>query len=180
MQDNARDINEFINKILLYVKQEGEPLYSFNLSTLIEEAIDSIGSLIPHTITVSKSLHDPLLINCNANDIKSVVVNLLLNALDSIKDGKGELQIRTEKETIKNKSYAKLTVKDSGAGIPQEHLDSIFDLMYTTKDEGSGFGLFFVKKVIEKYQGKIEVQSEPGKGTSFSIYLPLYKEGIIK
>ncbi|MBN1798480.1 MAG: GHKL domain-containing protein [Spirochaetales bacterium] len=177
MQDNAREINAFINKILLYVKQEGEPLYSFDLSSIINEAVDSIGSLIPAQVNLSKKLSHTLYIRCNANDIKSVVVNLLLNALDAIKDGKGELLIHAAKEIIKGKAYAKLSIKDNGAGIPQQDLDYIFDLMYTTKDEGSGFGLFFVKKVVEKYQGKIEVQSEPGKGTTFNIYLPLEKEG---
>ncbi len=173
MRDNARDINEFINKILLYVKQEGEPFYNFNLAALIEEAIDSIGSLVPQGLTIRREFSDSLPIYCNANDLKSVVVNLLLNAFDAVNDGSGEVYIGTQKAVIKNREYSRLTVKDNGKGIAQEHLDSVFELMYTTKQEGSGFGLFFVKKIIEKYRGIIEVQSEPGRGTTFEIYLPL-------
>jgi len=173
MQDNARDINRFLNRILLYVKQEGEPLYNFNLSTLIQEAIESIGSLVPRGLTIRKELTDSLTIYCNANDLKSVVVNLLLNSFDAIKDGNGEVYIHTQKQCIKNKEYARLSVRDNGEGITREHRDSVFELMYTTKQEGSGFGLFFVKKVIEKYGGTIEIQSEPGRGTTFVVYLPL-------
>ncbi|MEJ2664995.1 MAG: HAMP domain-containing sensor histidine kinase, partial [Spirochaetia bacterium] len=105
--------------------------------------------------------------------LKSVVVNLLLNSFDAIKDGSGEVHIHTQKQCIKNKEYARLSVRDNGEGITREHRDSVFELMYTTKQEGSGFGLFFVKKVIEKYGGTIEIQSEPGRGTTFTVYLPL-------
>ncbi|HYQ48309.1 MAG TPA: ATP-binding protein [Thermodesulfovibrionales bacterium] len=65
-----------------------------------------------------------------------------------------------------------MRVSDTGRGIPQEQLQRIFDPFFTTKDHGTGLGLAIVYSIIEKHRGKIEVQSEQGKGTTFLISLP--------
>jgi len=72
-------------------------------------------------------------------------------------------------------NYAVVSITDSGKGIPDDMKDQIFTPFFTTKGagEGSGLGLDIVKKIVDKHDGKIEVESEVGKGTSFSILLPL-------
>ena len=66
-----------------------------------------------------------------------------------------------------------LTVEDTGAGIPADKLDRIFDLYYTTKPEGSGIGLSIVYRIVQLHGGEIEVQSTEGRGTMFRLLLPL-------
>jgi len=67
---------------------------------------------------------------------------------------------------------AKITVADTGVGIKPEHLQRIFDLYFTTKERGSGIGLSMVYRTVQMHDGEIEVQSTPGKGTTFTILLP--------
>ena len=65
-----------------------------------------------------------------------------------------------------------VTVKDSGRGIPPEHLSRIFDLYFTTKERGTGIGLSMVYRIVQMHDGEIEVQSTPGRGTTFRVLLP--------
>jgi signal transduction histidine kinase len=70
----------------------------------------------------------------------------------------------------------KIIVKDSGEGIPAENMKKIFEPLFTTKPKGVGLGLPVSQKLVEANGGRIEVQSEPGTGSTFSVYLPIYKE----
>ena len=66
-----------------------------------------------------------------------------------------------------------VTVSDTGGGILKDHLNEIFDPFFTTKERGTGFGLSVVLRIVKTYSGRIDVESEPGKGTTFQIWLPL-------
>ena len=66
-----------------------------------------------------------------------------------------------------------VTVSDTGGGILEDHLNEIFDPFFTTKERGTGFGLSVVLRIVKTYSGRINVESEPGKGTTFQIWLPL-------
>jgi signal transduction histidine kinase len=66
-----------------------------------------------------------------------------------------------------------VTVSDTGEGIPEDHLNEIFDPFFTTKERGTGFGLSVVLRIVKTYTGRINVESEQGKGTTFQIWLPL-------
>jgi signal transduction histidine kinase len=87
-------------------------------------------------------------------------------------NGTGDLSISIEKPDA---TSLQISVSDTGNGIPPENLEKIFDAFYTTKPagEGSGLGLYIVKQIIDKHQGKISVRSELGKGTTFFIKIPL-------
>jgi len=108
-----------------------------------------------------------------------VVQNLAINAVHAMPEG-GAIRIAARNITVKPGElppltpgkYALLTVRDHGIGIPPEHLAQIFDPYFTTKQSSSGLGLAVVYSIIANHGGHITVQSEPGKGTLFSIYLP--------
>jgi len=102
--------------------------------------------------------------------LKQVVLNLFINARQAMSDG-GELIIRTDRR----KEDAVIQISDTGSGIAQDKLPKIFDVYYSSRPQGSGLGLPTAKKIVEAHKGTISVDSELGKGTSFTIQLPLRK-----
>ena len=100
--------------------------------------------------------------------LRQALLNLALNACQAMPDG-GSLRLACE--SVRGRR-AKITVADTGVGIKPEHLQRIFDLYFTTKDRGSGIGLSMVYRTVQMHDGEIEVQSTPGKGTTFTILLP--------
>ena len=108
----------------------------------------------------------------DADQMSQVVINLVMNALDAMPDG-GSLRVGVSPHD----GLARLTIADSGLGIPRDVVDKIFDPFFTTKEfgKGTGLGLTVVKGIIEEHLGTIAVESEPGKGTTFTIDLPVYQ-----
>jgi two-component system sensor histidine kinase HydH len=100
--------------------------------------------------------------------MKQVLWNLLGNAADATAAG-GRIAVDLRRAGER----ALLAVTDSGAGIAAEDLARIFDPFFTTKERGTGLGLAIVHRVVEAHGGRISVQSEPGKGSTFSVSLPL-------
>jgi signal transduction histidine kinase len=103
---------------------------------------------------------------CDANAIRQVFWNLLLNAVESI-EGQGNIVIRVRHEP----SFCSIKVIDDGAGIPQEDVGRIFEPFHTTKGRGTGLGLAIVKRIIQDHGWKISVESREGKGTEFTIII---------
>ena len=107
----------------------------------------------------------------DASQIKSVLWNLLGNARDAVEGG-GRIAVRLRRQT----GQALLEVEDSGQGIEAEDLPCIFDPFFTTKAGGTGLGLAIVHRIVEAHGGRIAVRSEPGRGSTFSVTLPLAAE----
>ena len=111
--------------------------------------------------------------------IQQVITNLIINAVQAMPNG-GVIYFYLQNQKISTESnisltpgdYVKLTIKDEGIGILNEHLENIFDPYFTTKKSGNGLGLAMVHSIIDKHNGLIEVTSELGKGTEFNMYLP--------
>ena len=119
-------------------------------------------------------------VDIDTGQISQVIQNLILNACDAMPEG-GDIYITCSNiDNIAKESfldlprarYVKITIRDTGAGIPGDIIDKIFDPYFTTKDKGSGLGLAISHSIIDKHNGHISVQSTPGKGTTFTIYLP--------
>ncbi len=108
-------------------------------------------------------------INGNSDSLKQVFVNLFLNAIQAMPEG-GSLAVVVSHD----KGFVSVQVTDTGVGIPQDVMDRIFDPFYTTKPVGigTGLGLSIVYGIVKKHGGHIEVQSEQGKGTTFTVFLP--------
>lgn len=108
----------------------------------------------------------------DTTQMQQVVLNILENAIDAVgKDG----TIRVKTEANEDKSELSLAISDTGHGIPKDKLDKIFDPFFTTKKpgEGTGLGLAITYSILQKLGGRIEVSSEVGKGSTFTIYLPV-------
>lgn len=111
------------------------------------------------------------LINCSGNQIKQACVAILLNASEAVNEN-GEILMKTSNPS---KDFVKLEVKDNGVGIASDDLPHIFEPFFSTKEKvkGIGLGLAIVHGIVQNHKGKIEVDSELGKGTTISIILPL-------
>ncbi|HEX9006081.1 MAG TPA: ATP-binding protein, partial [Bacteroidota bacterium] len=130
---------------------------------------------------------DPI-INADSGQIQQVIMNLVTNARDAMPDG-GVLEIRTDELDVAESragfpldsgSYAVLSVTDTGRGLDDETKQRIFEPFFTTKElgKGTGLGLSIVYGIIQQHEGKINVYSEPGKGTTFKIYLKLANSAV--
>jgi signal transduction histidine kinase len=105
-------------------------------------------------------------VEIDPNLIRQAILNLLVNA-QQVMPGGGDVTVRT----LENGRFVKLSVSDTGPGIPIEHRDRIFNLYFSTKPGGTGLGLPMVKKIVEEHHGTVEVQSEPGRGATFTLCL---------
>ena len=114
------------------------------------------------------------LVSFNFNEMVEVMLNLVMNALDAIKDS-GKIRFTTSRFTDpeENKDYVRTEITDTGIGIEPENLGKIFDRYYTTKETGTGLGLAVVERIVKAHNGKINVTSTQGKGTTFHIDLPI-------
>jgi signal transduction histidine kinase len=125
-------------------------------------------------------------VDVDAGQINQVIHNVILNALQAIPGG-GTIQVRAENDVLAagvpfplpEGRYVKITVQDSGCGIPQEVLSNIFDPYFTTKPEGSGLGLTTAYAIVIKHEGYITITSEVGVGTTVVIYLPASQKATV-
>ncbi|MBS7288902.1 MAG: GHKL domain-containing protein, partial [Candidatus Freyarchaeota archaeon] len=159
----------YINKILSDLQEVSRPirpnLKSIGLEGLIQESLQSV--TVPTNVEVTvrdggvETKLDPYL-------MKRVLVNLIENAVQAMPNG-GKLMI----ETSKTDSEVFITIKDTGMGIPKDVLENLFQPFFTTKTKGTGLGLNTSKRIIEAHGGAISVESEVGKGTTFTIRIPI-------
>lgn len=109
-----------------------------------------------------------VIINADSEQMERVFINLFTNAIDAM-NGKGNLTVKVAKD----KEFIRIKVSDTGKGISADAAENIFEPFYTTKDKGTGLGLAIVFNIIKKHNGEIIVQSEEGKGATFTITMPL-------
>ncbi|PSH03485.1 MAG: hypothetical protein CXZ00_11745 [Acidobacteria bacterium] len=111
-----------------------------------------------------------------AGEVRQVISNLIINAIDASQLS-ATVRVRTNRVSLHGVSYVRVTVADTGTGIPAANLSRIFEPFFTTKEAlGNGLGLWVSKKIIERHKGRIRVRSVEGKGTVFSIFLPCLEE----
>jgi signal transduction histidine kinase len=141
-----------------------------NLHDCLESTLTLVHHEFKNRIKIRKEFGDIPLVPCHANQINQVFMNLLVNASHAIQ-GSGEVTLRTSRDG----PWVKVQVSDSGSGIPPENLARIFDAGFTTKGAGvgTGLGLAICQRIICEHNGSIAVESEVGKGTTFTVCLPI-------
>ena len=164
-------ITRFLTDLLQAARPHPPEIHLDNLNATVEQAVVLARQHVlsaPIRIEYKKDLNLPD-VEHDGDQIQQVVLNLLLNAMQAI-DGVGTIRVEV---SLSNRE-AMITVADTGRGISPEHMPHIFQSFYTTKGSGTGLGLSIARRTVEGHQGRINVSSELGKGTTFSVALPLH------
>jgi len=178
-EDATDRASDLISQLLTFSKG-GPPV-----KKLVSNVGEFVSEIAKFTVTGSKArcefnIDDDLWnVEVDQGQFSQVIENLVINAQHAMPDG-GTIKISISNTIIKktNKLYLGhgnhiiITIEDNGLGIPVKNLHKIFDPYFTTKEKGHGLGLFSVYSIIKNHQGQIDVQSKPGVGTKFHIYLP--------
>ncbi|HMM59733.1 MAG TPA: ATP-binding protein, partial [Candidatus Rifleibacterium sp.] len=127
-----------------------------------------------HRVVLQADYLPDLKVFVDSEKLKQVFLNLIFNGIQAMSNG-GQISIRAHKQS--ESPWVTIEVQDTGAGMSPETVARVFEPFFTTRQRGTGLGLAIVKKIIDLHGGKIEVSSEPGKGTCFTIYLPQKQEG---
>jgi putative PEP-CTERM system histidine kinase len=167
IENTLSRINLHINRLSVLRRKLELKLIESDLNQLVIETLKSLNEM--PGIEVVKNLRPLPKVVIDREQLQSVVTNLLLNARDAI-GSDGQIRI----ETAQRDGRAVLSVTDNGCGMSPDFLrDSLFRPFQTTKKKGLGVGMFQSKMIVEAHRGNIQVESEPGKGTKFGVYLPL-------
>ncbi|MFN3480506.1 MAG: ATP-binding protein [Thermodesulfovibrionales bacterium] len=190
IENSAKRANAMIARLLGFARMKAIDKKATDLKKVIRETIDLMSAtLVKRGIVVTMNLDDIPLVTGDSNLLSQAIMNLVVNAIDAMPSG-GRISISTSlqrrKEGTSTKpvlgmgDYILLRFSDSGKGIPSEIKDRIFEPFFTTKSEGrgTGLGLSIVYRIIEEHNGSICVESRPGRGTTFNIYLPVSEEYI--
>ncbi len=176
---------DLVQQILTFSRHAEQELKPVRVQTIIEDAIKMSRSMLPSTIEIQKSISSQCgLIIADATQVNQITMNLITNAYHAMQETGGTLKISLGEVDLRGDdlrdaamspgSYVCLSVSDTGIGMDKTTLDRIFDPYFTTKgkDKGTGLGLAVVHGLVKKFNGDINVYSEPGKGTTFNVYVP--------
>ena len=182
---NSRDL---VLKIITYSRKGIQHKTSIHLSDVIHETIALLQSTLPTTINLQQEINPEScsnVIHADPSQIQEILINLYNNAVHAMKE-QGDLKILLDSVELTAKdipaqyeaipgSYAKLSIQDTGCGIPTELLNNIFDPFFSTKEEyeGAGMGLATVQGIVAQHGGVIRVNSIPDQGTVFDLYFPI-------
>jgi signal transduction histidine kinase len=164
-----RRLDEVVQGFLKFSRPEDLKLQPVGLAALFAEVVPIVRPEADRN-RVDLAVHAEGAPDVNGDPamLRQAFLNLVLNACQAMPNG-GTLTIRCE--AVRGRRVS-ITFADTGVGIQPEHLQRIFDLYYTTKERGSGIGLSMVYRTVQMHDGEIEVQSTPGKGTTFRVLLP--------
>jgi PAS domain S-box-containing protein len=191
MDNITNRAKDLISKILMLSSNRAGNLQNFSVKKALDEVIDITSRSIPKNINLKLQLpQENLILKMDFTQFTQVMLNLIINARDAIgkiQDGSITINVQNvwvDEQTKRHNmlhatgNYIRVDVTDNGSGMDQATMDKIFDPFFTTKDkkEGTGLGLSITYTVIKNASGNIKVNSEKGKGTRFTILLPLSDE----
>jgi signal transduction histidine kinase len=168
----ARDV---VQGLLEFSRSKEFQLHPANLQNVVKRSVQLVKSQVPSAIDIMVDIPDDLCLPMDAQRIQEVLIIMIINASQAIV-GEGKISLFASLDTTGKAVVIEIT--DTGAGIPEEIKDRLFDPFYTTKEEGqgTGLGLSIAYGIIQKHHGRIVVESGPDNGASFFIYLPLGEE----
>jgi PAS domain S-box-containing protein len=186
----ANRAKELVGQILAFSRHEQEkPMIPINIGSTVKEALKLLRATLPSTIEIRQDVDRGIAV-ADGIQVHQIVVNLCTNAAHAM-EGRGTLCISLKKLALKKEDlegfavpdlesgpYLRLSVADSGHGMDSETIQRIFEPYFTTKEpgKGTGLGLSVVHGIVKRHGGKIVVQSEPGRGSVFDVYLPSAEE----
>ncbi|MFH0732321.1 MAG: PAS domain S-box protein [Candidatus Omnitrophota bacterium] len=175
VQAQSQRIRTLVDRLLSYSKKRKPDMKPLDLNHLLKNVAPLL-AYYPEfrKITWKENLQDNLpLVKGDFNQLQEVFVNLGLNACQATKEG-DEITVVTRHD--KQNNLVEALVTDTGSGMNQDQMQHLFDPFFTTKEKGTGLGLSICSNIIEQHKGKIDVESEIGKGTTFTIKLPVVEK----
>ncbi|CAN5503235.1 hypothetical protein BH18VER1_BH18VER1_15850 [soil metagenome] len=181
-------IDSLVNQLLRFARPAKPLLNPMHVHEVLEKSLMLVGHrLYQQEIKLARSWNAKVdTIRADPDQLEQVFLNFFLNAMDAMKQG-GTLTVATEIRSAdemvtpfngsngKTHEVLRVTVRDDGEGISDEHINHVFDPFFTTKDYGTGLGLSVVHGIVQEHGGHIEVESEESRGTAFHILLPLVR-----
>ncbi len=196
LEDNLHEIytagiraKDIVMQILTFARKTDEKVKPVSIDKIAKDSLSLLRSSIPTDIEIVQNINTDALVVGNPSLLQQVLLNLSKNAADAMEDDGGRLGITVSDVAFDGKAasdhdllgpgdYVQITVSDTGVGIPQDSIQSVFEPYYTTKGlgKGTGLGLATVHGTVKKYGGAIHVESRLGEGTSFTVLLPATKK----
>ncbi len=165
-------LTDIVSDFLSFTRLRSVEFTTFDLNNLITDVVVLLhhSKKFPDNMKfIFKELPEPLNITADKKQLKQAFINIGLNALEAMPNG-GRLEMVLI--PYQKSHFVEIQISDTGVGIPKNTLNNIFDSFFTTKNNGSGIGLYVTQKIIHSHRGKISVDSSPGKGSVFNIILP--------
>jgi nitrogen-specific signal transduction histidine kinase len=182
---------ELVRQLLAFIKKGEQERKPLRLSNIVKETVTFLRATMPATISIKvNTLGQSALILGDPTQIQQVIMNLCTNAAYAMREKGGRLDIELSEQRVSPSNgdpheidpgqYVKLIVRDAGVGISADIMDKIFDPFFTTKAlaEGAGLGLSVVHGIVKQHDGFITVISEPGRGSTFTVYFPQIVGGL--
>jgi len=171
IEEEIHRMNEILDQFLQFAKPATPLLEKADVSSVFEETLQLLRPQIEkQIIVVEKEFHPLPILLMDREQMKQVFLNLLLNAIQAMPGG-GHLTLMGRNS--EDGQWIHISIQDSGIGISSENINKLFDPFYSTKEGGIGLGLSITHRIIDQHHGKIEVESALGKGTLFTIWLPI-------
>jgi PAS domain S-box-containing protein len=187
----GRRARDLVKQILAFSRKGEQERIPIQIGPIVKEALKLLRSSLPATIEIRQNIKsDTGIVEADPTQIHQILMNLCANASHAMREEGGILEVGTRNVEVGSwdsesgyldippGNYLRLTVSDTGQGMTPEVLERIFEPYYTTKEkgEGTGLGLSVVHGIVKNYGGTITAYSEPGKGTTFHVYLPVIQE----
>jgi signal transduction histidine kinase len=162
-------MEELIKRFLNFARPSSPILQRVNVNEVLGDVLQLMEYQFRESdVALKISFTSDAEITGDKDQLHQLFLNIILNAMHAMTNG-GDLHVATER----NGNVLTIEIRDTGTGIPKSILDKIFDPFFTTKDEGIGLGLSIVQRIVEEHKGSTDLASDPGKGTSFRVHLPV-------
>jgi len=166
---SVKFLNTIVTNMLTFSRSSAPEFQSLDILQLIHETLDFMNPVFQQrSIVVNRPNRDPIFVDGDRQMLWQALINLMMNALQAMPDS-GVLSIHARESD----GMAVTAVDDSGVGIAPENMDRIFDPFFTTSEKGTGLGLALVHQIVEKHSGAITAASEPGRGSRFTMSIPV-------
>ena len=190
IKETVRRAKSLVEQILTFSRQNRHNLSVLDLSAVIADTLKLLRATIPATVDIIiNDDSQSVFVNADATQLQQTLINLCTNAIHAMNE-QGQLTIHLGKVALESSDlppriegqpgcYATLSVSDTGCGIEQANIGRIFEPFFTTKEvgDGTGMGLSVIHGIVEQHKGFMTVDSTPGRGTTFNVFLPAIETG---
>jgi PAS domain S-box-containing protein len=172
--EGSERIRHIVQDLRAFSHPDGSGRTEADVNECLDSTANIVWTMMKHAVVLTKEYQDLPRVRCFPMQLKQVFMNLLVNAYQAIEESRrpGEIRLRTRRVA----GGVAVEVEDDGVGMPPDQLHRIFDPFYTTKDvgAGTGLGLSIAYNIVRRHGGTLRVESEPGHGTRFEMFLPLH------